>query len=77
MENNMFGYGSLNSYGQFAATGLAFGDREPNKMTEANKEEIIMRCRDANTNEELKEILDRVGDDDSWGEISEIVNRIR
>jgi len=77
MDNNMFGYGGVNGYGQFAAFGLAFGDREPNRMSEATKEEIIMRCHDANTNDEIKEILNRVGEDDSWGEISEIVNRIR
>ena len=74
MDNSFLGYGG----GAFGGTfGMPVNSRGQTKMTEAEKEQIIMSCRDANSNDEIDEILSRVGDDDSWGEISELINRLR
>ncbi|MCL2050429.1 MAG: hypothetical protein FWG91_01660 [Lachnospiraceae bacterium] len=69
--NNLFtglGYG---------LAGLAVIGKDNARMTEADKENIIMQCKDANSDREIEEIMDRIGNDDSWGDIAEIVDRIR
>ena len=72
MDTNFFGYGA---YG--GTIGLAVGGRDHSRMTEAEKEDLIMRCKDAGSTEEVESILSRIGDDDSWGEISSLVSRLR
>ena len=68
MDNVFMGYGAF---------GLAINGVDHAKMSEADKEKVIMLCKDANSTDEIDQILSRVGDDDSWGEIAEIVDRIR
>ncbi|MCL2719201.1 MAG: hypothetical protein FWE14_10540 [Lachnospiraceae bacterium] len=63
--------------GGVGLAGLAVNGWDNAKMSEAEKEEVIMKCKDANSDQEINEILSRVGDDDSWGDIAEIVDRIR
>ena len=75
MDNRFLGFGGLGSYGGFGLAGLAINGRDTAKMTEADKERVIMECKDAASNEEIDEIMGRVGDDDSWGEIAEIISR--
>ena len=51
-------------------------NREQTRLSESEKERIMMECRDATSNREIEEIIDRIGGDDSWGDIAEIVDRI-
>lgn len=52
--------------------GLALNERATNRygnMTEAEKEDIILRCKDARSQEEVDRIIDSLADDDAYSQL--------
>jgi hypothetical protein len=46
------------------------------RMSEAEKERVIMQCKDARSDREVDDIIDRIGLDDEFGDVAEIRDEI-
>ena len=62
MDSSFFGF-------NFAAGGRAALENRRSHLSESEKEELIMRCKDARSEHEIEEILDNIGIDDIRGDI--------
>jgi hypothetical protein len=66
MDNSFSYFGVPAGFGMaLAANHRALGGYS--QMSEAEKEEIIMRCKDARSDEEIDEIIDSIGWDEMTG----------